>query len=235
MADLPINQRLLIKATPNATFKLLIVMVALGGIDLGNKQLAFNSGLSLPTVQNCLIHLASIGLVTQTKRYQGWQLTQGVQMLLPTSQKVFDSLIKVDSDSININKIVEGSTLTISSQEIFDSKIPYVPEENHGPLARLHLMGVLDPKASILARMPHVTNQYLKDYDLGVAYGTIDLKLAIWKIQRGQNWGFEMPDRCTGCSGEYDWGLKDLDHADDCYIKARLIKRWPPMKGKSDG
>lgn len=228
MTDLPITQRLLIKATPNAAFKLIIVMIALGGVDLGNKQLAKNSGLSLPTVQATLDHLADIGLATQTRRYNGWSLTTGVQELLPGSQKVFDSLIKVESESLLKNKIIDINTTTLRSSKDFDSppsKVPEVPQDKIDVLVRLHQMGIKDPKASHLAILDHVTPLYLEEFDLGILYGILDIPLAIHMIQHGKNWTFTSPDKCPGCRHYYgSLGFKSLDHGPDCWVKDRAIR-----------
>jgi hypothetical protein len=239
MHDLPINKRLIIQATPSAAFKLIFVMIALGGVDLGSQQLAKNSGLSLPTVQKSLAHLADLGMATQTKRYNGWALTTGVQDLLPGSQKVFDSLINIDSDSILNDTIIESKLINIPSPKVLDSPpslIQDVPDHKVGTLARLHLLGVIEPKASKLATMDHVTDPYLEAYELAVNYGIMDLALAIYKIERGQNWAFRFPDSCPGCGHHYDQGtsLKTLDHGPDCQVYESYAKRYKIRKDQND-
>ena len=229
--DFPINQRVLISATTPATFKLVVVMILLGGTDLGNKQLAKNSGLSLPTVQASLLFLHDLGLVTKTGRYNGWTLTGGLaelcQKVGPGSQKVFDSLIRVDSYSLNTSLIGSESTIDLTSQNYFDSPED-VPEDKTDVLVTLHMMHIKDPKASTLAQLPHVTETYLEDYSKGVLYGTIDTALAIWKIERGQNWAFNIPRMCPGCYQGYEWGqnIFKLDHLPDCSVKTKALKWW---------
>jgi hypothetical protein len=155
----------------------LFIVWLLGGYDVGNKKIKEWAKLSYPTIANSCETLKIEGLITHTKRTDGWQLTSlGAGMFwgeADPSEKVFDSAVNSSSNLnlIDVN-IKELNTTTIKepSEKVFDS-----PEYIRDFLKET---GVWEKEWDILAELVDNDLLLLKNH-----FYKTDIPLAIWKIK----------------------------------------------------
>lgn len=168
-----------IRAMTGNDLKVLVVMFLLGAVNVGNKAIKSFCGLSYPTVASCLDNLAALGMVTQTHRTTGWQITEGgFQLLLPTdsSKDFFDSEAIINNGPLKDKEIKELNINNNSdlSKKTFDPAI----------VKALHTIGIYNPKAIELASLDHVTQEYIDSWGLALQFNKVgkggsDVPLAI--------------------------------------------------------
>ena len=171
MKSLELKRRL--RNLSGADVKVLIAIGAIGGFDIGVKLIKEWTKLSRPTITDSLQSLQIEGLITNTKRTNGWQLTRfGFEFIAPSNElreKVLtsphSSSILIDSKDINI----KDSTTTI--EKVFTSHpkiVSYLQEK-----------GVWDNQIDAIAKFAGSNLGTLKSY-----FDHLDLELAIYRIKK---------------------------------------------------
>jgi len=128
-----------VTAAKASIFKVLFIMIYLGGVDITKSKLnEFN--LSLPTIRQALDTLQRWGWATHTNQH--WSLTNGLQ-------KSFD-----------VKKLSPTTTLNINTKETINTKeLKSSSSEKNFHL--LKSLGIGEPMLSRLASMEHITDDYL--------------------------------------------------------------------------
>lgn len=174
-----------IKGNGLMVFMCLYLFKMTGMGPVGEKVVQIGTGLSQNTVRNALSALRLMGFVQQVRPQAGWVLSSGA-MQLPLVQMLHDGTVVDAKESKNDS--VGTTTTTVNQYKLLTGEVEEADakESKNDSLTEivslLHLAEIYSPTAERLARMDHITRDYVIAHASRAETEGIDTALLIHRM-----------------------------------------------------
>lgn len=183
----------LVRAMKGPAASVYLALIALGGGPVGEKRLIVVSGYSQNSVREGLSVLTMLGQVWRDGRTEGWRLTAGA-LQLPLMQ---DLLGDGESQTLTLEEPTTATTYIVDSNDVvkqqqqresnFDSRDENRESkfDSRALVALLNSVGIMGGTAEKLAKMEHISAEYITAHAEQARIENISTGLLVTRLRDG--------------------------------------------------